>query len=216
MKELTADQTAAMEFYSSLMMEVRLRIAAIDKGTTNLLGTLEPIFVQDFCFLQLRLICELVALGCLVAHGDITITKKLKKEWAADKIIGEMEKLKPEFFPLRCSLERAPDKRVTNLMGREAEQMTKAEMISLYTECNGKLHKGNLKNLLKARMPIQVRYPDITARAQKLRDLLSVHMMALDGGERMLICTMYVGDKVQTASAARSEPPPPLESQNGP
>lgn len=146
------------------------------------------------------MICELIALGCLVAHGDLYQTKKLKKEWAADKIIDEMEKLHPDFFPVAATQGR--EENGGHTLNGVKNCLSKKELIALYHECGNILHRGNVKKLLKTNMPIQIHFPDITARAQKLRDLLSVHIVTMIGGKRMFICVLYApGDKVQVATA---------------
>lgn len=68
----TDPKLEAASLYADLMNEVKVRIAAIDAGTGGLLGALPAPIVQEHCYLQLRMCCELIALGCLVAHGDIT------------------------------------------------------------------------------------------------------------------------------------------------
>jgi hypothetical protein len=58
--------------------------------------------VREVRFLQLRMLCELIALACLMAHGDIPAvqaSKKLSKEYSADKIIGQLDALHPNFYP---------------------------------------------------------------------------------------------------------------------
>ena len=54
--------------------------------------------IHELCFLQLRMLCELIALGCLTAHGDLE-TGKLKKAYEADEIIGRLQRLHPHFYP---------------------------------------------------------------------------------------------------------------------
>src|SRR5690242_15713425 len=70
----TKSQNDAMNLYAGLMTEIKVRINAINTGTMNQIPVPPPL-VKEFCFLQIRMICELVALGCLVAHGDISDTK---------------------------------------------------------------------------------------------------------------------------------------------
>jgi hypothetical protein len=77
---LSKNDKALLTLYANLMEEVKLRIHCIDRAVngTNLLS--RPI-VRKLCYGQLGLLCELIALSCLVAHGDIpaTCSKKLGK-----------------------------------------------------------------------------------------------------------------------------------------
>ena len=92
----TPRQTQALNLYRGIMVEIRVRIAAIDSGTGNYLLTIPPQIVREHCYLQLRMICELIAFGCLVANGEIKEVQqpKLQKQWTADKIMEELERLK--------------------------------------------------------------------------------------------------------------------------
>lgn len=55
--------------YANIMQEIKIRIAAVDAETMNQLPVVPPL-VKEFCYLQFRMICEPIAVGCLVAHGD--------------------------------------------------------------------------------------------------------------------------------------------------
>jgi hypothetical protein len=56
----------------------------------------------EFCYFQLRIICELIALACLTAHGDIQGTKsnRLQEAYQADLIIKALTKLHAKFYPV--------------------------------------------------------------------------------------------------------------------
>jgi hypothetical protein len=205
----TKAQVEAISLYAGIMEEIKIRVAAIDSGTTNQTG-LAPPLVKEFCFLQIRMICELIALGCLVAHGDIGQSKKLMKEWAADKIISALESLHPDFFPQACGQSRTPEGH--HNLTRIERGITKTELISLYGNCGNILHRGSVKKLLTERMPIQVHYPEITQKAQKIVDLLSIHVVTMLGGEMFFVCTLRNANdnfRVQVAIAEASAFPPP-------
>jgi hypothetical protein len=158
--------------YANLMDEVKVRIDCIDKavhGRTHMPGPL----VREFCYLQLRLLCELIALSCLVAHGDIAAkyAKRLGKEWSADKIIDNMTSLHPDFYP-------QPIRQLPKQAGR-AEQMVegvhpsplpRTELLTLYGTCHRYLHRGNVKKLLTSDTPIELHtnFPEIISWAQRL------------------------------------------------
>ena len=66
-------------------------------------GDFHKVVQREFCFLQLRLLCELVALSCLVAHGTYPLckpTRAEKKAYSADEIMKKLEELRPHFYPL--------------------------------------------------------------------------------------------------------------------
>ncbi len=214
----TKKQLQASQLYADLMGEIKIRIAAIDAGTTASLPH-PPAIVREHCFLQIRFICELVALGCLVAHGDIkaTQTGRLRKQWAADKIMDELTALHPDFYPVPIKRERTD---FGFAVEHTASPLPKTELIKLYGKCGGVLHRGSLKTLLSQKAPIQIHYPDITAIAQKFVDLLSSHLVMMQGGEMIFLCTLRnINDngKVQVAIAETKtllEPPKPARGRD--
>ena len=67
----------AVNLYRVLMFEARMRIEAINVILDGRTGLPEGI-LRELCYLQLRMLCELIALGALVIHGDIS-AKNFKK-----------------------------------------------------------------------------------------------------------------------------------------
>lgn len=209
----TQGQLEAQNLYASLMEEIKIRIAAIDAGTGGQLKALPPAIIREHCYLQLRMICELIALGCIAAHGDLNQTKKLRKEWAADKIMDELGILHPDFFPQPVSAQSAPVGEISaHHLSSETKGLTKDGLIALYHECGDILHKGTVKKLLKPKMPVKIHFPDITAKAQLVVDLLSNHLIATLGGELVFLCSMnsiHDQGRAQVAIAEKVEDLPP-------
>ena len=83
----TKEQMASIQLYADLLGEAKIRIGIINHFITGKAELPGPLIRQS-AFLQLRMLCELIALGCLVAHGDITRRTKLRKEWSAYRIIA--------------------------------------------------------------------------------------------------------------------------------
>jgi len=80
--------TEGMDAYSVLMQEAKARLLAMDIALEGKTG-LPEVAIREYCFLQLRMLCELIALGCVTAQGDLQIGK-LKDEYRADKIISRL------------------------------------------------------------------------------------------------------------------------------
>lgn len=89
----------ASGIYAALMEEARTRLETLRRAVDGDLG-LPPFAVHDFGYLQLRLLCEIIALGCLVAHGDIAAARPLRKAYEADRIVRQLGKLHPGFYPV--------------------------------------------------------------------------------------------------------------------
>src|SRR5215467_7755061 len=93
--------TEAMDAYSVLMHEAKRRLLAMDTALEKKTG-LPEVAVREYCFLQLRMLCELIALGCLTAHGDIEETRGpvLQKSYHAGDIVKRLERLHRNFYPI--------------------------------------------------------------------------------------------------------------------
>src|ERR1700722_12742109 len=93
----TQRDEAARTLYQSIMGEVFIRAYSINTATHTPTIIPQPL-IREYCYLQLRMLCELIALGCLVAHGDITKTKYFQKAYKADDILQQLERLHPKFY----------------------------------------------------------------------------------------------------------------------
>jgi len=166
----------SLDLYKVLMFESARRIEAVNfilAGGTRLSEGI----IRELCYLQLRMLCEAIALACLVAHGDIAEahTRRFEREWSADKIIKQLEALNPHFFPQQA--EFAPGSIKANT---KPNALKKSELLDLYNKCGGLLHRGTLKKLAST-SPFgeRINAPDIVNWTQKIEDLLGSHIIPL-------------------------------------
>lgn len=203
----TKRQLGAMNIYANLMVEVKIRMTSIETACSGQTGLPGPL-VREFCFLQLRMICELIALGCLTAHGDIKATQsgKLAKEYSADRILMLLGNLHPDFYP-RPSRHTQLGSHGHHFEAIKDGFMTKADLSQLYQRCGGILHRGSIKKLLAGKMAFQTNFPEIIRLTQKIHNLLQIHQVMLLGGGTVFVCTLYQKDtgNVQVAIAEADE-----------
>jgi hypothetical protein len=154
----------AMDAYSILMQEAKQRLLFMDKALEGKTG-LPKVAIREYCFLQLRMLCELIALGCLTAHGDL-VTGKLKKAWKADQIINDLQGLHPEFYPHSA----------TNNV------FTKEELMKLYWKCGDMLHRGTFQTLWSRDRYADAGIEDIRTWKQKIEALLGDHTIFMADG----------------------------------
>lgn len=195
-----------LDLYANLMTEIKIRMRAINSASINQqLSVKGGPLAQEFCFLQLRMICELIALGCLVAHGDIrqTHTNKLEKEYAADRILNILSKLHPHFYP-------TPARRIDDGKNgsphieatHDKDCLSQSELPLLYARCGQALHRGSMKRILSAREPERFNYPEINKWTTKIVSLLDMHIIVLHDLESIVGCSMGPGtDPVQVFAA---------------
>jgi hypothetical protein len=164
------------------------------------------------------MLCELVALSCLVAHGDITFLQshKVGRSTSADDIMDRLTKLRPHFYPMAYTQQPA-----TFTSGKAGYELTildpsplpKDEFLRLYGASHRHLHRGSLKGLLSmdinTPLDIKINAPEIVKWTQKLNDLLSSHVIAISE-ERLITCILRNAkdnNKVQVANAERGPSP---------
>jgi hypothetical protein len=188
-------QVQAIDLYRVLMFEARQRIDAINfilAGGTRLAEGI----IHELCYLQLRMLCENIALGCLVAHGDIVESqiKNFEKEWSAERIIEKLEKLNPHFFPQQMVI-GTKDGNPSIAANTNPNALKKDELPKLYALCGGFLHRGTLKTISRSNQLHHGRLnvPDIVNWAQKIEDLLGSHIVPLWATENtgaMILCVL--------------------------
>ena len=209
------ERNATLRLYASIMEEIKLRHAAIDTGLGTARALLPAPLTSEFCFLQIRMICELIAIGCLVAHGDITKDgkgKRLLNEWSAETIMTELGKLHPYFFPRPIKLtvtERngANPKGSIHLASR-GRQISKEEFLTLYGRAGGALHRGTLNKLIGRKPTKAPGDAEIKDWAQKLMGLLNDHHISSWDNLRQLVCIMKATDQGGRVSVFLGEAPP--------
>jgi hypothetical protein len=178
-KNLESRIEPILKLYCDLMIELKIRLDSVIKVATTE-SEIPAQIRYELCYLQLRMICELMALGCLVVHGDVQATRtgKLKKEYAADRIIKTLEKLHPSFYP-------QPSKQIQNQDGSIAVSpitsgfLTKDAFVKLYAECGDILHRGTFINLGNKIRPHTVSFSRVMSWCQQIFVLLNHHQIAI-------------------------------------
>jgi hypothetical protein len=178
----TANQRRLRTLYCNLMMEAKLRLLVIDGLFTGEHKVPQrPAF--ELCYLQLRMICEIIALGSVVLHGDIPSVNsaKFRDAYEADWILKRLESLHPTFYPkpgyALGSIPAGP----MEFAPMVDSYMTKPELLKLYYQCGEELHRGTSKDLTT--MWVEPDFSPVMEASSKLVNLLTFHKIALIGGE---------------------------------
>jgi hypothetical protein len=182
-------QQEMKKLYIDLMYEIRTRIDTIKPCINKETGLDRPI-EWEVCFLQLRKICELISLGCLVAHGDIerVHAKDLSKAWNPSTIITEMQKLHSQFFPM-ATQETMGENGIRGFTPAPAGHLTKDGLLDIYGKAGDALHSGNLRSLVKRRV-IKLNFDEISAWTEQIITLLRLHLIMHKGGKTGFICVL--------------------------
>lgn len=183
-----------MSYYKNTMIEIKRRNKAIYDALNGFYPAQPKVILAEFCYLQIRFICELIALGCLVIHGDIqNNNKKINKEWHARDLIKQLEKLHPDFFPF-------PTNQILNSQGKVERWedikdgfFSKKDLIETYGMLGNRLHRGNLKNLISGKN-YEISFDEIHKIATNIRNLLSHHNIQMIDPNFMIVTSMETGE----------------------
>jgi hypothetical protein len=127
------------------MSEIKARLGVIFH-VVNEASPIPPLIRYELGYLQLRLICEVLAIASFTAHGEVVMSKKpyLRKKWQAGEILKGIEEIHPDFYPVPCE-EVVRDGlylEELKLLDYGPAHLSKDELISLYGICGDVLHRG--------------------------------------------------------------------------
>ncbi|MEJ0086862.1 MAG: hypothetical protein WDO72_14370 [Pseudomonadota bacterium] len=185
----TEKENNAARLHLELMHEARIRTEIVSHAFKNEAG-FPPQMVREICYLQFRLLCETIALCCLVAHG--IESRRLRDTYEANKIINELSKLNPEFFPV--PMVTGTNGNATTMGQRPADQpaLTKADLIKLWGLSGDVLHRAPLSKLEKPRKTDPADFSDVLDWSAKLAGLLSCYLIKLTETKAMLVSAKHV------------------------
>jgi hypothetical protein len=200
---MAAKHKEITEAYKNLMVEVRARNDALNLILENKNG-LGPIVVRECAYLQLRFMCELVAMACVVAHDHLTQAdlRKLRKTWHAADILDTLERHHIKFFP------RAATRQQTMIAGQSGHhinfvegQLDKAGLKKLWERCGGYLRRGTVNELGKSQT-IEKSFTDVRDHQSALIGLLNQHVISSRDENDWLIRDMRSGPLGQALTVA--------------
>jgi hypothetical protein len=163
--------------YLGFMREIKHRhqqISAVFSGEHGLTRQ----FVHDLGWLQLRLMCETLALACLVVHEAIPVSRTLKmqREYKANVILKKLEELHPSYFPK--PMVEQPDSDYPGVMrvsDKEDGFLSKRELVKLYGVPGEHLHRGSLDDIAQKKRAFPFDAKTVTRPLGKIAELLELH-----------------------------------------
>lgn len=154
----------------------------------------EIFLTAEFCYLQVRRICELLALGVLAAHNSLpgARSSKLYSIWNPDKIFRNVSVLNEMGFPVPFRGSVNLD-RTLHFTPIEKPLIDAAYLGKMYARCGENLHVGKFSDLLTERQKMyDIR--EIRQWCGGLAELLSEHMIMLPEFETVLVATLDTSD----------------------
>lgn len=198
-KVMAMDQKKTLEIYLVLMEEVKIRFSMINDAHQNHANLPVPM-VREICYLQFRFICEIIALGCLVVHGDIPEAQALKKTYEPGKILKKLERLNPHFYPQPIELKTGDSG--YELIGRpDINHLTKHELPELWGRAGDVLHRSPMVKMFEQMKPSDSDFSDIFEWSAKLSGLLNSHSITLVENKKFMRVSLLT---TETGKAAAS------------
>lgn len=133
--------------YCKCMEEIKKRTHAITTILNKKHTTAYQATNREFCCLQIRKILELIALASIAANKAEYAKQynKFFKHWNAKRILKDIEKINPEFYPVPSDqVIDSNTGKVSELKLIESGFLTKEEFIDVYDKCSCQvIHSSN-------------------------------------------------------------------------
>lgn len=176
-----------IEIYLRIMEEIKERLNIIESLKA---ASISPLQAREICFLELRHICELIAIGCLAAQGTLKMSGLLGEEYNPVKIFKELERniqaeidtkphpasTFPAFFPQDAVIERA-DNTTHIRCNTKTGVLTRKDAEKLWSISGNFLHRLSVKKFLTAQVPDSNFWIEIDSHISKIRTLLVDHLI---------------------------------------
>jgi hypothetical protein len=189
---VTSSLSPEHQIYADLMDEARLRIHAM-RNAIRAKDHWVPRLLQEFAYLQLRMLCEIVATGCLVAHGDVKDAGTLKS-WRPPDIMKKLEQLNADFYPGGVRFQKLSSGEV-HLDDYSAPKLTKKELVELWEQSGSFLRRGSAKNLIAEHGKIlNVSLDTIIRHGEKFLNLLEQHIISSADKKGHLLVALAADD----------------------
>jgi hypothetical protein len=207
------DTGSVLDAYCELMKAIKMRTAIMGDLLKDHRG-LPSFCVGEILQLQIRLICELLAIACLVAHRDLggAQSARLTSAYQADFIMNALEKLHPRFYP-RPTQQFLRDGKPYKIEDIKDGFLTKAELLKSYRDAATFLHVGSVAELLGTQRKI-INLASLSDWLRKLMVLRSHHNIYLadsrtepDGSEPVIFSDGTPAPKAQIIVVMESELP---------
>lgn len=175
--------------YTDLMQEIKERLYAIE-DTLSGRAVLHGPLAHEFCFLQLRIICECISYACVIAHAYIGELQapKFQKGWSADTLMKALDGLHQDFYPKPRMM--TVTENGVQLDEIDTPYLTKADLKKLNGVCGDKLHRGSPEKYSFNPTPerLAADRQTIIEFGNKVFQLMESHLMTHRDDAKYILC----------------------------
>jgi hypothetical protein len=192
------DLARVIDVYANFISEIFRRLDAADDSIAELKANSgHPNSWQncDFCWFQVRKICEYLTLAVVAAHHFDGHPVSSLSKWRPKELLADVARLSEHPTPVAIAhvLGAGPDgeRQLTPVA-----KPIRAELISqVYGRCSEVLHVGSLDRILAEKLP-GYEIAQLDRWLAGFRSLLSHHMLLLPGIKTVLVCRSEGGERM--------------------
>lgn len=178
-----------IRIYLQIIEEIKLRLQTIQVVQNS---QLRSWVAYEICILQLRHICELIAVGCLTVQGKLTVSSSLMSEDNPVKIFKALDRLVENAFPQPAIITHSPSGSHINANSKP-NAITRKELESVWSKSGHDLHRLTVKKFLNSElMATTPAWDYVRLQVSKIVDLLDVHLMGVPASAEHPVCIWLV------------------------
>lgn len=175
--------------YATFINEILKRLDAISESLSEIMAN--PDHPEnwkncDFCWFQIRKICEYMASAIVLAHHRDSGEEVELKNWKPKDLLAQVDKLShhPRFVAISSVLIDQGETRQPIPLAKPID----AKIISeIYGRSSELLHVGSLKRILESNLP-SYEIPQLQLWLSGLTKLMRNHALLLPKVKRVLVC----------------------------
>lgn len=144
--QINNQQIEAIQRYCNSLEEIKIRIKTIqsiinDEVSINAFG--HDNFVDEFIFMQIRKILELIAFGSMLNNIDLykKTYEDYREHWKVRDILKKLKKINPNFYPIPLKKSKEFSENGQNLLETLSDGfLNKKDFLNLYGICSKVIH----------------------------------------------------------------------------
>lgn len=170
--------------YLNVLFEIKSRLQLIQQTKSS---NLPYGIAREVCHLQLRHICELIAIGCLIVQGDYTSAPQFKDEYRPPNIFRALEKYEG-FFPQPATITVDANGNRDIQFNNHPNAMTRQEVERLWGMTGNFLHRLKIGSFFR-REDVSPERPwtEVETNVDGLIALLQTHGIAMHRPKTMVL-----------------------------
>ena len=141
----SVDETGIRQ-YANVMVEIKRRSRVIDHLMSGKNAAIYMPTTTETIGLQFRKTFELIAFASLAANKKLYATAyaNFSKHWEASKLIGNLRRLNPDFYPVPVTVTPDPAPNIkSEFTARKEGFLTATHLIQAHGRCGNLMHAAN-------------------------------------------------------------------------